>query len=278
MKENTVATRQITVALGAVAISLGVSSAASAKSATFLFNNSLAAQEAGIPSLVSVDPLGGNGFETATVEGQSRAVFKWDGNRTPIDQQAGLLFDSSFLADPTSYTVEMVFEFTEDTGTWRRIIDTTGRMADTGFYVEPGDRLQVYNDVTGSANFTTNEFHRIALTVGNNSVKAYFDGNLELNSPTDKLNIVDPIVSFFVDNNLGGPAQTEFADGRIAYLRISDGVLSDDQIADNADNPIDDGGTVTPPPAVPLPAAALMFLPAAGIGLAAVRRSRKATT
>jgi hypothetical protein len=253
---------------------MGVSSAASAKTATFLFNNSLAAQEAGIPSLVSVDPLGGNGFESATVEGQTRPVFKWDGNRTPVAEQAGLLFDSSFLADPTSYTVELVFEFTEDTGSWRRIIDTTGRMADTGFYVEPADRLQVYNDVTGSSNFTTNEFHRVAMTVGNNTVKAYFDGNLELNSPTDKLNIVDPIISLFVDNNLGGPAQSEFADGRIAYLRITDGTLSDEEIADNADDPIGDG-TVTPPAAVPLPAAALMFLPAAGIGLFAARRSRR---
>lgn len=252
---------------------LSLVSGAWAGSSTYLFNNSLAAEEVGTPALTSVDPLGNNGFTTATVFGVSRPVFAWDGNRSPVAQQAGLLCDTSFLVDPTAYSVELVFKFTEDTGTWRRIIDTTGRLADTGFYVEPGDRLQVYNAVTGTSNFTTDEFHYITLTVGNDTVKAYFDGQLELTSSTDKLNILDPIVSLFVDNNLGGPAQTEFADGQIALFKISDGVLTDEEIDDIAEDPFE--GTEPPPPAIPLPATALMALPVAALVGWGSRRLRK---
>ena len=263
-----------TLVLAAGILGLGSGFVMAAGSATFNFNNSLAADESGVPALVSVDPLGLNGFETANVFGVSRPVFKWDGTASPVSQQAGLTLDTTgIITDPTAYSLELVFEFTQDTGTWRRIFDTTGRKADTGFYVEPGDRLQVYNDVTASTNFVTNEFHYIVMTVGNNTVKAYFDGQLELNSPTEKLNIQDPVVSFFVDNNLGGPAQTEFADGRVALIRLQDGVLGDSEIADRANDPF-----VTPPPpppqAIPLPAAALMFIPAAGLAMLLGKRMR----
>jgi len=249
-------------------------SIAQAQTATFHFDNSLAAEEAGVPSLVSVDPLGQNGFETATVFGETRPVFRWDGNASPVAQQAGLTFDTAGLINPESYTLEMVFEFTQDTGSWRRIFDTTGRLADTGFYVEPGDRLQVYNDVTGSTNFTTNEFHYIAMTVANDSVKAYFDGNLELNSPTDKLNIQDSIVSFFIDNNLGGPAQAEFADGRVAFIRLTNGALGDEDIADRADDPFEEPPP-TPTPVIPLPLAAWAFIPGAAVAAMLARHMRR---
>jgi hypothetical protein len=240
---------------------------------TYQFNNTLASDESGGPSLVSVDPLAKNGFTTANVFGSPRTVFQWTGNATPINQQAGLTLNTTGLLTPTSYTMELVFEFTQDTGTWRRIFDTTGRMADTGFYVEPGDRLQVYNDVTGTTLFTTNVFHYIALTVSNNSVKAYLDGKLELNSPTDKLNIQDPVVSYFIDNNLGGPAQTEFANGEVALIRMTDVALSDQEIASRGSNPF--VVTTPPTPAVPLPAAALLFTPGAALAAFAARRMKR---
>lgn len=267
------------LALMAGIVGYGSGYVLAASSATFNFNNTLAADETGVPALVSVDPLGQNGFEMATVFGVNRPVFKWDGNASPVNQQAGLTLDTTgIITDPTAYSLELVFEFTQDNGSWRRIFDTTGRKADTGFYVEPGDRLQVYNDVTGTTNFVTNEFHYIVMTVGSNSVKAYFDGQLELNSPTDKLNIQDPVVSFFIDNNLGGPAETEFADGRVALIRLQDGVLSDSEIIDRAQDPFEAPNNPPPPPppppAIPLPAAALMFFPTAGLAMLLRRKLR----
>jgi hypothetical protein len=52
---------------------------------------------------------------------------------------------------------------------------------------------------------------------------------LELTSNTDQLNLDNSnnpghLLNLFVDN-LAGPAQQEFADGRIASLRIYDGVV-----------------------------------------------------
>jgi hypothetical protein len=60
-------------------------------------------------------------------------------------------------------------------------------------------------------------------------VKAYLDGVLELQSDTDQLNLDNAnnpghLLNFFLDN-LAGPAQQEYADGRIAALTIYDGIL-----------------------------------------------------
>ena len=61
----------------------------------------------------------------------------------------------------------MTFEFTQAAafgGGWRRIVDTQNRQSDNGFYVDPGNRLQVYPVVTGSTIFTTPGFHDVVLT------------------------------------------------------------------------------------------------------------------
>src|SRR5262249_4654619 len=115
--------------------------------ATYRFNNSLAAEEPGAPSLVSVDPLGRNGFEDATVDGVPTRVFHWQGTANPPTQQAGLTLDATGLVQYNNYSVELVFEFLEAAqagGGWRRVMDTQNRQSDNGFYVEPGNRLQVY--------------------------------------------------------------------------------------------------------------------------------------
>ena len=130
--------------------------------------------------------------------------------------------------------------------------------------MEPGNALQVYPVVTGSTIFTTPGFHSVVLSnfvvSGTREVKAYLDGNLELTSDTDELNLdnVDNpghLLHFFLDN-LAGPAQQEFADGRIALLKVYDGVL-------------------VPTPTVPEPAPAVLLL--LGLtGLAAATRTRVA--
>jgi hypothetical protein len=119
--------------------------------ATYNFNNNLNANEGGAPSLVSVDPLGLNGFETAIVNGQSQTVFHWNGTGSPASLQAGLTLNATGLVQYNNYSVQLVFEFLELSqfgGGWRRILDTQNRQSDNGFYVEPGNRLQVYPVVT----------------------------------------------------------------------------------------------------------------------------------
>ena len=215
-----------------LAFGAGIVSAATPV-ATYRFNNSLAADEAGAPSLISVDPLASNGFEDATVDGVTKRVFHWHGTANPPLQQAGLVLDATGLVQYNNYSVELVFEFLQPAQAgWRRIMDTQNRQSDNGFYVDPSNFLQVYPEVTGSTVFTTPGFHHVLLSNflnGNQrEVKAYLDGNLELTSDTDQLNLDNSsnpghLLNFFLDN-IAGPAQFEFADGRISYLRLYDGI------------------------------------------------------
>jgi hypothetical protein len=204
--------------------------------ASYSFNDTLAANQAGKPSLVSVDPLGLNSFETAVVNGSSQRVFHWNGDGATPANNAGLRLDATGLVSYDNYSVQMTFEFTEAAafgGGWRRVIDTQNRQSDNGFYVDPGNHLQVYPVVTGTTTFTTPGFHEVILTnfvvSGVREVKAYLDGNLELVSDTDQLNLDNAnnpghLLNFFLDN-VAGPAQQEFADGRIAALAIYDGIV-----------------------------------------------------
>lgn len=77
------------------AAALGVASAASAAFAadplpvaTWRFDRTLAADQAGAPALGVIDPLGLSGFVQDTVFGETRWVWRFDGNSTP-SQPAG---------------------------------------------------------------------------------------------------------------------------------------------------------------------------------------------
>ena len=221
-----------------LSLSLALTSAQGAPTlvATYDFNDTLAATGGGAPNLISVDPLGLNGFEDAIVNGSTRRVFHWNGSGDTPANNAGLTLDATGLVDYTSYSVELTFEFLEAAqfgGGWRRIIDTQNRQSDNGFYVAPSNQLQVYPVVTGSTLFTTPGFHNVVLSNlvngGTREVKAYLDGVLQLTSDTDQLNLDQAnnpghLLHFFLDN-LVSAAQQEFADGRIAQLRLFDGIV-----------------------------------------------------
>lgn len=227
---------RLSVVSAGLCFGASTSMAAPVAVATYKFNDSLAAEQATAPSLLSVNPLGTNGFETATVNGSSQQVFHWRGNGASATTQAGLTLDATGLVSYDNYSVSMTFEFltaAEFGGGWRRIIDTQNRQSDNGFYVDPGNFLQVYPVVTGSTTFTTPGFHEVVLSnlVNGNvrEVKAYLDGVLQLQSDTDQLNLDNfnnpgHLLHFFLDN-LAGPAQQEYADGRIAALTLYDGIL-----------------------------------------------------
>jgi hypothetical protein len=214
--------------------------------ASYYFNDSLAADEYDKPSLSAVDPLGMNGFESVTIDGQSRRVYSFGGNYSPAYLQAGLSLDTTGLIDPDTYSIEMVFEFTEvrSDGWWRRILDVKGRSSDEGFY-DAGDTLYIYgavHQIEPTTTFTTNVFHHIVLTNERGVVSAYLDGHLELvTKPGAVMKIDNPgnILNFFLDNSADS-FQDESADGKVALIRIYDRKLTDNDVAALVQNPFDD--------------------------------------
>ncbi|MCE4555645.1 hypothetical protein [Pelomonas cellulosilytica] len=233
--------------VAALAVGLVVSVAAQAASlrASYGFNGTLAADQAGAPALMAIDPLSQNGFETAVVHGVSRTVYRWSGDGSDALRQAGLALDaSSLLPDYASYSVALTFEFatTAQTGSgWRRIVDTEARQSDAGFYVSPEQKLQtvqIYATdnvlVSGNTSFTTPGFHDVLLSVapeaGRQRVTAYLDGQLEISTLTDTFTLANAnnpqhLLTFFADN-VASNAQQEFASGRIASLVLFDAAVT----------------------------------------------------
>ncbi|MBL8469763.1 MAG: PEP-CTERM sorting domain-containing protein, partial [Methyloversatilis discipulorum] len=132
------------LALTATTVLLSAASLAQAAAptavATWNFNNTLAADEAGKPALTVIDPLATSGFMMDTVFGESRWVYRFDGNATP-SQQAGLFVDSSGLLDADdAYSVDIVFQFEADTASWENIFGVSNRQSDNALYIDPGQR------------------------------------------------------------------------------------------------------------------------------------------
>lgn len=222
--------------LAAAAIGFSGASSAAVLVASYGFNDTLAADQSGVASLVAIDPQSAASFQTALVNGQSQRVYTWGGSGSSPTLQGGLSLDATGLTSYDNYSLEMVFRFSELPqfgGGWRRIVDTQNRQSDNGFYVDPNNVLQVYPVVDGSTVFTTGDFHNVVMTNfvvnGVREVKAYLDGVLELQSDTDQLNLNNlnnpgHLLHFFVDN-LAGPAQQEWAAGSIAALKVYDGII-----------------------------------------------------
>jgi hypothetical protein len=193
--------------------------------AEYRFNGTLASSIPGAPDLVSVNPLGLNGFSSDTVNGQTQQVFTWNGHATPVNEQAGFTLNTAGLVNATNYTVEMRFKFTDRNGAWRRIIDVSNRQSDSGFYVDPGNHLAVFPIISSVTTYTNTLYHDVILTVSGGTVSASLDGILQFSGNSVLMNITNaanPMI-FFVDNNAAG-GQGEFSNGSIALLRLYDGI------------------------------------------------------
>jgi hypothetical protein len=237
--------------------------------ASYGFNNTLAADQGGVPALTATDPLGTNGFVSDTVLGYSRTVYAFNGNPSPVTDQAGLTFDNSGgLIPSNNYSVEMIFEFSQRDGAWRRIMDVNNRQSDNGLYIDPSNHLDVFPVVGSSASWTNNAYHQVVFTQSSGgTMTGYLDGVQQFSAVSTVMDINNPqnVVNFFLDNVVGG-GQGEYSSGRVAQIQLYDSVLSQAEVTALHDNPF-------PAAAVPEPSTAAGALTGlVPIGLLALRR------
>lgn len=234
--------KMIPAMLALVVGALGFSSAGAAPIpvASWGFNDTLAASEVGAPALTAIDPLGLNAFMTDTVFGVSQRVYRYDGNPYPYSptQQAGLSVNTTGLLDGNnSYSVEMVFQIEASQSSWKEIFGVSNRTSDNSFYVEPGNKLQIYPVGDGPTTWTFGEYHRVTLTNnGSGHVTSYLDGIFQFDLTTTVMDFStyagvnpDRLIHFFADNLIGG-GQGEFSDGRVALIRLYDIELSRSEV------------------------------------------------
>lgn len=205
--------------------------------ATYFFQDNLNAVQSGVPALTAVDPTNSSGFVSSNVNGVTRDVYAFNGTASPVTSQGGLtLGTSSLLTDPAKYSVDMVFEFSDRAGQYRRILDVQNRQSDNGLYVDPSNNLDIYPVAGSSAAWTNGVFHHMVMTVDHttapSTVNTYLDGVSQFSASTDLLNLnLDPtsnpnqLITLFLDNVVGG-GQGEWSSGQIALFRLWDGVLT----------------------------------------------------
>lgn len=207
--------------------------------ASYFFENTFASSTPGAPDLMPLDPLGLSGFDEETVFGTLRSIYKVNGDALPTMNQAGLVLQTEGLVPPDNYSAELVFKFLQREYGWRLILDSHNRLSDSAFYAEPGNRLQVYPVATGiDGTILNGEYHHVVLTVAphegfSSSVTAYLDGIKQFEVDTNIMDLSNaPLgaLHLFADNVESG-GQGEFSDANIAVLRMYDGALPPEQVA-----------------------------------------------
>lgn len=255
----------VAAAIAAVAPLLPASAATLVGS--YGFDNSLTSSTAGGPTLGLIDPANKSGFGTDTVFGTDRNVFNFGGS---ISQQSGLVFDAAGLLAANSYSVAMTFKFNERNGGWRRILGTNDRKDDDGFYVNTANNLTVFPQAGSNVNFVSGVYRNVVLTVDGNKVSAFIDGGSSFSTLSDVMSLSKGSgkLTFFADNILDG-GQGEWSSGSIAALRIYNGVLGANDIAELNKIPFVNN-------AVPEPATWAMLISGFGLVGGMMRRRRRA--
>jgi hypothetical protein len=193
--------------------------------AQYNFNGTLASTVPGAPPLKVTDPLSRSGFGSDLVFGVEQTVWNFNGSHE-VTKQAGLTLDTQgLITDSKVYSVEMVFKFTQHDDKYRRILDVAGRQSDSGFYVDPYGRLNVYPGKGGSA-FTNDVYHDVFLVNNGGVVTFYLDG---LPQATVKTKVMDldasQTINFFLDNLVGSGLE-EYSSGSVAMIRLYNEALN----------------------------------------------------
>ena len=166
----------LSLALGSMLLPATVG--ASTLVASYEFNQTLNADQGGVPALTPTDPLAQSGFVVDPTLGAGHYVYRFSGNRSPVTDQAGLSLNTTGLVPTNSYSVEVAVNFDSHGGAWDRLIDVSDRQTDNGLYVDPSNHLQVYPIIAGTDPYTDGYRDVILTVAAGGTVKGYLDGVL----------------------------------------------------------------------------------------------------
>ncbi len=201
----------------------------------YTFQNTLNSGFGGAPALLATDPGGRSGFMSDTVNGQTRTVYRFEGSAS---EQAGLTLEAGNLLNPQSYSIEMLFAFTEGAGQLRRIFDNLDRTSDRGLYFNAANQFEFSRLSRGTYVYPTGQYVHLVLTVSANRAMLYANGTLDINLGTNAYNIDNPrrVLQFFLDNT-ADTSRTDYASGKIALLRVYTNALTANEAATLARDP-----------------------------------------
>ena len=238
--------------------------------ATYQFNGTYNANEGGIPALSPVIGTGGAAtFSTDTVFGSTRSIVNLQGS-PGTNLNTGLqLANATGVIPGSTYSVEFVFQFTQNPSGFRKIEDVSNRGSDNGFYAF-GDKVTVFGDgLTGPVNSWTNlVYHHVVLTEGGGNVAVYVDGVQDFSGP-DTVMIIPAgnALSLFIDD----ASNVEYSSSKVALVRLFDSTLTQGDVTTlfNNGSPVD-----LQPPATGTPEPSTAALLTAGLGLGGLLRRR----
>jgi uncharacterized protein (TIGR03437 family) len=215
--------------------------------ATYNFQNSVAPSQGAASPLNVLNPTGNNAYITDTVLGQPRTVLQLASSRP--SQNAGFSVSTVNLLNPLSYSVEMLFTFTEGAGTFRRVLDVLDRTSDRGLYINNNGKFD-FSRLASVSNFTlTNgSYVHMVMVVNDNRAILYLNGNADNNLSTNSMNLTtaNRTLTFFLDN-LQDTSPNEFASARVALLRLYSNPLTAAEARQLATSPFNSTVGIGPP-------------------------------
>jgi uncharacterized protein (TIGR03437 family) len=213
--------------------------------ATYNFQNTLSPVQGGA-ALTAANPRNMNQFVTDTVGGQSRTVYELSSALPNLN--AGLTLNAGGLLNPTTYSVELFFTFTERQSTNRRLYDVLNRTSDRGLYVNGNNVFEFSRLTRGTATTNVGQYVHMVMVVANNRAIVYVNGEQDINLSTNSMNIelANPVLHFFLDN-LQDTSPNEFASARVALLKLYTNALTANEARALAANPFNNNIGIGPP-------------------------------